>query len=283
MIPRRAHPHRPSTRSPPRPAGSRAPTRTCRTSRSAPRSGGRCAPASSPSRGNRLLSADYNQVELRVLAHVAGEDVLREIFASGEDVHAATAAEIIGVDPDAISAGRALEGEDGQLRDRLRPDRLRARRPAPDLARGGAAPTSTATSSGSRRSSGSSTRRSRKAEQEGLVKTLMGRRRRIPELRSHQRQRRSLGERLAVNTVIQGTAADIIKLAMVRCHRALADAGPRDAADPPDPRRAAVRGPRGRDGARRRSWPSARCATAFELDPPLAVDVGIGPDWLAAK
>ena len=53
--------------------------------------------------GHRLLSADYNQVELRVLAHVAGEDVLREIFASGEDVHSATAAGIIGADPDAIT------------------------------------------------------------------------------------------------------------------------------------------------------------------------------------
>ena len=53
--------------------------------------------------GNLLLSCDYNQVELRVLAHVAGEDVLREIFASGEDVHAATAAGIIGADPDAIT------------------------------------------------------------------------------------------------------------------------------------------------------------------------------------
>ena len=50
----------------------------------------------------RLLSADYNQVELRVLAHVAGEDVLREIFASGEDVHAATAAEVLGVRPDEV-------------------------------------------------------------------------------------------------------------------------------------------------------------------------------------
>ena len=55
--------------------------------------------------------------------------------------------------------------------------------------------------------------------------TLLGRRRAIPELRSGQRQRRSLGERLAVNTVIQGTAADIIKLAMVRCHAALAESG----------------------------------------------------------
>ena len=86
--------------------------------------------------GNTLLSADYNQVELRVLAHVADEDVLREIFASGEDVHSATAAGIIGADPDAI-ARRALEGEDGQLRHRLRPLRLRARRPAPDRAGGG--------------------------------------------------------------------------------------------------------------------------------------------------
>ena len=53
----------------------------------------------------------------------------------------------------------------------------------------------------------------------------MGRRRSIPELRSGHRQRRGLGERLAVNTVIQGTAADIIKVAMVRCHRAVAEAG----------------------------------------------------------
>ena len=62
-------------------------------------------------------------------------------------------------------------------------------------------------------------------EQRGYVTTLMGRRRNIPELRSGNRQRRMLGERLAVNTVIQGTAADIIKVAMVNCHRALADAG----------------------------------------------------------
>ena len=53
-------------------------------------------------RGKRLLSADYNQVELRVLAHVAGEDVLREIFASGEDVHAETAAEVLAISPEEV-------------------------------------------------------------------------------------------------------------------------------------------------------------------------------------
>ena len=82
--------------------------------------------------------------------------------------------------------------------------------------------------------------------------TLWGRRRQIPELRARNYQVRTLGERLAVNTVIQGTAADIIKLAMVRTHRALADSGLQHAAAADDPRRAAVRRPArgGASGAR---------------------------------
>src|SRR5947207_7179936 len=64
-----------------------------------------------------------------------------------------------------------------------------------------------------------------RATEEGHVTTIFGRRRRIPELRSRKWQTRSLGERLAVNTPIQGSAADIIKVAMVRCRSALADAG----------------------------------------------------------
>ena len=87
--------------------------------------------------GNRLLSCDYNQVELRVLAHVAGEDVLREIFASGEDVHARDRGRDHRRRPRRDHARGALEGEDGQLRDRLRAVGLRARRPAPDRARRG--------------------------------------------------------------------------------------------------------------------------------------------------
>ena len=87
------------------------------------------------------------------------------------------------------------------------------------------------------------------AEQHGYVSTLFGRRRQIPELRARNWQMRKLGERLAVNTVIQGTAADIIKVAMVRCYDALQAAGPAHQMHPPDPRRAPLRGPAGGDGA----------------------------------
>ena len=92
-----------------------------------------------------------------------------------------------------------------------------------------------------------------KAQEEGFVTTLMGRRRPIPELRSGNPNTRRLGERLAVNTVIQGTAADIIKVAMVRCQRALRRGRGGDPAGPADPRRAALRGPAGGDGGRDRA------------------------------
>ena len=76
----------------------------------------------------------------------------------------------------------------------------------------------------------------------GYVSTLFGRRRQVPELRARRWDLRKQGERFAVNMVIQGTAADIMKVAMVRCDRALTRGGPALAPDPADPRRAAVRG-----------------------------------------
>jgi len=120
------------------------------------------------------------------------------------------------------------------------------------------------------------------AEQEGFVKTLMGRRRNIPELRSGNRQRRGLGERLAVNTVIQGTAADIIKLAMVRCTRALTDAGLKTQLVLQIHDELLFEGPSAEMDAAS-ELARREMIAAFELDPPLEVDVGVGPDWLAAK
>ena len=113
-------------------------------------------------RGHRLLSADYNQIELRILAHIAGEDALREIFARGEDIHAATATEVLGSDHRGDRSGRALEGEDGQLRDRLRALLLSASPSVSGSSRRRPVPTSSATSSASPPSSATSTRRSRR-------------------------------------------------------------------------------------------------------------------------
>ena len=232
-------------------------------------------------RGARLLSCDYNQVELRVLAHVAEEDVLREIFASGEDVHAATAAEVLGADPEAVDPGDRSKAKMVNygiayglsafgLADRLQIgqeeagayiDRYFERFPAV-------------------KSFIDATIES--AREDGYVATLMGRRRRIPELRARRQQTRLLGERLAVNTVIQGTAADIIKVAMVRCQDALAKQqldtrlvlqihdellfeGPTAEMD--------VAG----------ELAQTEMIGAFDLDPRLEVNIGVGKNWLDAK
>ena len=120
------------------------------------------------------------------------------------------------------------------------------------------------------------------AADRGYVTTLFGRRRDIPELRSSKYQTRSLGERLAVNTIIQGTAADIIKIAMVRCDAALREAGLttrlvltihdellfEGPADEVDAASALVK---------------QEMEGAFELDPPLVVDIGVGENWMDAK
>ncbi len=231
--------------------------------------------------GKQLLSCDYNQVELRVLAHVADEGVLREIFASGEDVHAATAAGIIGADPDAITPSERSKAKMVNygiayglsafgLADRLSIERDEA---AAYIARyferfpavKGFIDATIA-----------------KATDEGHVKTLMGRRRNIPELRSSNRQRRMLGERLAVNTVIQGTAADIIKLAMVRATRAMSEAELKTQLVLQIHDELLFEGP-GAEMDAAAEIARREMVDAFVLDPPLAVDVGIGADWLAAK
>jgi DNA polymerase I len=231
--------------------------------------------------GWRLLSCDYNQVELRVLAHVAGEDVLREIFASGEDVHAETAAEVLAIDRSEIGPS----------------ERSKAKMVNYGIAYGLSAFGLADRLGISREEAGAYIERYferfpavkrfidetiERAESEGHVRTLMGRRRNIPELRSGQRQRRLLGERLAVNTVIQGTGADIIKVAMVRCHKALRDAGMKTHLVLQIHDELLFESPEDEIERASELVVGEMCG-AFDLDPPLAVDVGVGKDWLAAK
>src|ERR1019366_4755079 len=117
---------------------------------------------------------------------------------------------------------------------------------------------------------------------EGHVKTLWGRRRQMPELRARNFQVRTLGERLAVNTVIQGTATDIIKLAMVRCHSALGDSGLATKQILTIHDELLFEGPPAETDAARELI-EREMVGVWEHSPPLAVDVGVGRNWLEAK
>ncbi|MEX2106227.1 MAG: DNA polymerase I, partial [Solirubrobacterales bacterium] len=231
--------------------------------------------------GARLLSADYSQVELRVLAHVADEQVLKDVFRAGDDVHAATAAEVFDISRDEVDVGQRSKAKMVNfgivygltgfgLADRLNIPRKEAeefvaryleRFPAVRAFREEIV---------------------EKAQEQGFVTTLMGRRRSIPELRSGNPNTRRLGERLAVNTVIQGTAADIIKVAMVRCQRALREAGGETRLVLQIHDELLFEGPSGEMEDAAELVRREMCA-AYELDPPLEVDVGVGRDWLEAK
>ena len=171
--------------------------------------------------GHSLISADYSQVELRLLAHIADEPVLKEIFERGEDVHTATAEAILGGKTDPGTRSKAKMVNYGivyglsafGLADRLQIERDEAQEFIDRYLERFPAVAAFIASTIER------------ATEEGHVTTLFGRIRRVPELRSRNRQTRLLGERLAVNMVIQGTAADIIKVAMVRARDRLREAG----------------------------------------------------------
>ncbi len=232
--------------------------------------------------GMSLISADYSQIELRVLAHAAGEDVLMEIFARGEDVHTATASRVFGVEAKDIDPGMRSKAKminygivyglsDFGLADRLNIPRAEAKEfidayleRFPAVARFMAETIE-------------------HAKEAGDVTTLWGRRRQIPEIRARNYQVRTLGERLAVNTVIQGTAADIIKLAMVSCHRALAQS-------PLETRllltihdELLFEGPPEETDAARELIEREMCAVWGDRQPPMGVDIGAGRTWLEAK
>ncbi len=232
--------------------------------------------------GSVLISADYSQIELRVLAHAAGEPALMEIFARGEDVHTATASRVFGVQPLQIDPGMRSKAKminygivyglsDYGLADRLNIPRAEAREfidayleRFPRVAEFMAATIE-------------------QAKQDGHVTTLWGRRRQIPELRARNYQVRTLGERLAVNTVIQGTAADIIKLAMVRCHRALAQSELRTRLLLTIHDELLFEGPPAEAGDARELIEREMVGVWERREPAMAVDVGVGDTWLEAK
>jgi DNA polymerase-1 len=177
-----------------------------------------------PGEGRRLLSADYSQVELRIVAHYSGDESLIEAFERDEDVHRRTAAEVAGIEPGEVTEdqrarakainfgiiyGSSAFGIANQL----------------GIAQAEAQETIDryfARYRGVRRFLDETVEQAR---EQGFVRTLLGRRRYLPDLSSRNRALRQAAERMAVNTVIQGTAADLIKKAMVEVAEALGEAG----------------------------------------------------------
>lgn len=230
-----------------------------------------------PGEGCRLMAADYSQVELRIMAHLSADEGLTRAFAEGRDIHAATAAEVFGVALDAVSGeqrraakainfgliygmsawglARQLGIERGDAQAYV--DRYFERYPGVrafmDRTRG-------------------------EARERGYVETVFGRRLYLPEITSRNQQRRQYAERTAINAPMQGTAADIIKRAMIRVNGWLAREGggaalvmqvhdelvlevPDDAVD------AVAEQVRG------------FMAGAAELAVPLEVEIGVGDSW----
>ena len=224
-----------------------------------------------------LLTADYSQIELRILAHVSGDEHLKDAFARNADIHRETAARVLGKPPEDITHGErsmakmvnfglAYGMSDFGLATRANISRQDAQ---------------TFINSYFTAYSGISYYMMAikdQARDQGFVETLLGRKRQIPELRASNPALRGAGERMAINMPIQGTAADIQKIAMIHVDAAVREAGlrarlllsvhdellfetPRDEVDA---LAAIVR---------------EQMEGALPLDVPLVVDVKVGDDW----
>ena len=173
-----------------------------------------------------LLSADYSQIELRIMAHLSGDEALIAAFESGHDFHAATASRVFGLPPAEVGPelrakikamnyglayGLSAYGLSQQLR--ITPDEARGLMEEYFKEFGGVRDYLHEVVS--------------RARMDGYTATMMGRRRYLPDLTSDNRQRREMAERMALNAPIQGSAADVIKVAMLAVDSALAAAGMR--------------------------------------------------------
>jgi DNA polymerase-1 len=231
--------------------------------------------------GRVLISADYSQIELRVLAHLADEEALIEAFLTGEDIHDRTAARLFG-------ANHGLSRHEMRSRSKMvNYAVLYGKTPftlAKDInvSQEAAQEFINAYFTGFPRVRAFIDRTLDEARQSGVVRTMFGRRRLMPNLTSRNYQMRSQAEREAVNMPIQGTAADILKKAMIDLHAALPGSGLRAqmiltvhdellfecAREDADTVAAFVR---------------ERMEGAASLRVPLTVDIGIGENWRDAK
>jgi DNA polymerase I len=175
-----------------------------------------------PAPGFVFLSADYSQIELRILAHLSADATLIDAFARGEDIHTRTATEVLGIAADGIDAeGRRLAKViNFGIIYGMGPQRLAGELGIPLAEASAYIKRYFERLPGVR---GYLDETLRNARERGYVSTMYGRRRYLPELNGPDGGARSQAERIAINTPIQGSAADLIKLAMVRLHATLAE------------------------------------------------------------
>ncbi len=231
--------------------------------------------------GLLLVVADYSQVELRVLAHIAGEPAMIDAFARGEDIHRSTAAAVWGVDPDLVTAEQRRAAKTINFG-------LIYGMSAYGLAKNlGITPKEAeqfiavyfARYGGVQRYMQETLAR---AEAEGRVETLWGRARYLPELKHPNYAVRENAKRMAINARIQGSAADLLKLAMIAVDRRLR-------AEAPEARllltvhdELVLEAPVA-EAPRVAELVAHEMESAARLDVPLVVDTGIGPTWGQAK
>jgi DNA polymerase-1 len=233
-----------------------------------------------PEKGRSILSADYSQIELRILAHLSGDSLLVETFQEDRDVHAATAAEIFHVSPD-----------------RVNPEMRRLAKvinfgiiygmSAFGLAKElGIQPAVAQAYIANYFQKYHGVRdyidRSLEAAREmGYVTTLMNRRRYLPDIKSQNRSVRQFAERIGINAPIQGTAADLIKAAMIQIHRRLMQEGRETKLTLQIHDELVFEVPEGElEGVR--ALVKEEMEGVMKLSVPLKVDIGVGKNWAEA-
>jgi DNA polymerase-1 len=232
--------------------------------------------------GRVLIGADYSQIELRLLAHIAEDEVMRAAFASGRDFHTSTAAQVFGVPPEQVSH---------ELRRRAKAVNFGIVYGISDF--------SLAQDIGVTRKEAAEyiekyfqtfagvaaymERVVRQAKEQGYVETLYGRRRWIPELASSNYNLRGFGERVALNMPIQGTAADIMKLAMLRVDARLTREGFTEAALVSQIHDELLLEAPAEQGETLCRLMKEEMEGAADLRVPLLVDAGFGASWADAK
>jgi len=231
--------------------------------------------------GYVLIDADYSQIELRVLAHISEDENMIEAFSQGADIHKTTAAQVFGVRVEdvtphmrrsakAVNFGIVYGISDFALGQDLGVPRAEARRYMDAYLE---------------RFSGVRSymeRIKKQAAVQGYVSTLYGRRRYLPELKSPNYNIRSFGERVALNAPIQGTAADIIKLAMIAVDRALSEEGLRSRLLLQVHDELIVEAPED-EAEYVRTLVTGKMEGVIKLLAPLKADAGTGKSWYEAK